>query len=797
MHSDLRFAARSAFREPGFAAVVILTLGLGIAANIVIFSIFSAFYLRPFPFIESRRLVDLDETAPRWNLEYTGLAYPDFHGWREHNRSFDGMAAWTRADYNLSFEGEAQRVRGVRATYDLPSVLRISPALGRFFTVDEDAPGGPKVVVLAHGFWQRRFGGGNDVLGRSLRLDHESYTVIGVLPPGETVLVEGDLWVPLALDPTSRGGWFLSGLGRLKENLTIHDAAGDLARIQAGLVEQGIADENTSPRLTALTDRYFGQPRLMLQMLLGAVIVILLIACGNVGALMLARGLSRSRELSVRLALGASQWRVGRLIVLESLILAGLGGVAGVALGQAGLRALLSCLTQKPPTWVNFSPDWRVWSFAGLMVVASAVLGALPVIRSLRGGNLRSALGSAPNQSTLGIEKRRGLNALVVGEVALSLVLMVQAGLLVQGFRSMQRVDPGFRPEHLLVYDLALPPARYAAPESRIAFFAQHLERLRAMPGVIAASAVSAPPLGSHWGTFFVIEGAPAAGPDEPDPVVLQRIAIPGYLETMGIGIVAGRPLLEQDGRDEGSRAVVVNETFARRFWPNANPIGRRIRQRYDGAPWMTVTGVAQDVKHYGLDQPMIPGVYLPYVQDPRHQMSIVLRCAASPSSLVPSARELLRQADPDLALANELPMTDRLARSMWARRLSAWLFGIFSGTALTLAMGGIYGVFSFVVARRRQELGVRLALGAQRTDLLWLVLRQGLWLTGLGGGIGLAAALALAPVTRHALFGVGPFDPLTFAVVTISLGGVVLVTCWAPASRAARLDPISALRCE
>jgi len=797
MHSNLRFALRQLIKNPGFAVINVMMLALGIGANIVIFSIFSAFYLRPFPFVESARLLDLDETAPRWNLEYTGLAYQDFCGWREHNQSFDAMAAWHSTDYNLSFEGTAQRVHGARASHDLASVLRISTALGRFFTADEDQPGGEKVVVLANGFWQRQFGGDPGILGQSLRLDHEAHTIIGVLPPGEGVLVEGDLWVPLALDPNIRGGWFLSGIGRLKDGVSFEAARADLARIHTGLVEQGLADTNTAPRLTTLTERYFGQQRLMIQMLLGAVGVVLLIACGNVGALMLARGLARSRELGVRLALGASQWRVARLIAVESLLLAGLGGIAGAILGRSGLHALLSSLSQKPPTWVNFDPDWRVWLFAGLMVVISALLGAVPVIRSLRRQDLRNALQSAPGQSTMAVGGRRGLNALIVGEVALSLVLMVQTGLMLQAFRSVQRVEPGFRPDHLLVYEVALPNVQYGEQEARTAFFLEHLERLNKLPPVVSVSAVNTPPLGGHWGNFFAIEGAPAAGPDQPDPVVLTRVAFPGYFETMGISILAGRGLTDRDGLDEGSRAVVVNETFARRSWPNSDPIGQRIRLRQDNAPWMNVVGVVRDVKHYGLDRPMIPGVYLPYAQSPQHQMAVVIRCALPPLDLVTSVRALLRESDPDLALANVTAMAERLSQSMWARRLSAWLFVIFSGVALALAVGGIYGVFSFMVNRRRHELGVRLALGSQRRNLLWLVVRQGIRLAAIGSVIGLAVTLATAPLTRHALFGVSPIDPVTFVAITSGQILVVVLACWLPARRAASADPMLALRCE
>jgi putative ABC transport system permease protein len=797
MIADLRFALRQLQLNPGFAAITVLTLALGIAGNIVIFTIFNSFYLRPFPFAEPERLVDLDETAPRWNLEYTGVAYPDFAGWREHNRSFEGMAVWCFDSYNLSFQGNADQVRAARVTHDLPAVLRIAPSLGRFFTAEEDRPGGGKVAVLGHGFWKRQFGADEAVLGQNLRLNHEPFTIVGILPPDEGLLVEADLWLPLALDPTMRQGWFLRGVGRLRPNVSMAAARDDLNRIHRGLVDSQAADANTSPRLTRLSDRFFGAQRLMIQILLGAVGVVLLIACGNVSALMLARGLGRSRELGLRLSLGATPARLARLIGVETFTLAILGGVAGMVLGRWGLNALLNAVAQKPPVWVSFDLDWRVVLFAGFMVIVSATLGALPVIRAALKVDLRGALQSSALQSTTLGSGRRSLHILVVSEVALTLVLMIQAGLMVQAFHSLQRVDPGYRPDHVLLYSMSLPAIKYGSRESQSTFFEEHLERLRSLPGVTSASAVSAPPLGGHWGNFFTAESAPAAGPDQKDPVVLQRIAFPGYFEAMGIPIISGRPFTNQDGDQDGARAVIVNETFAKRFWQNNNALGQRIRHRHQDALWMTVVGVAKDVKHYGLDQPMIPGVYIPYNQDPQRGMTIVVRASVEPSSLVPSVRALVRQTDTDLAVSDVATMEEQLAQSNWVRRLSASLFAVFSGVALLMAVGGIYGAFSYVVTRRTQEIGVRLALGAQRREVLWLVARQGLAMSGLGAGIGLVVAVMLTPVTGHLLLGVSPVDPLTFTGVALLLTTVAMIACWLPARRAARVDPIVALRCE
>ncbi len=794
--NDLKFSLRQLLKNPGFTAVAVFTLALGVAGNIVIFSIFNALYLRPFPFAEPSRLVDLDETAPRWNLEYTGLSYSEFNGWRENNHSFEGMAAWTYWSCNASLVDAVDWVRGARVTHDLTAVLRIRPVLGRTFTAEEDRPGGAKVALLGYGFWQRQFGGKEDVIGQTLRLNDQPFSVVGVLPRDESLLVEGDFWVPLAFEPGAQPGWFLSGVGRLRDGVTRGLAQDELRQVHRNLVEAKRANENTAPRLTPLSERFFGAALPVVRLLLGAVGVVLLIACGNVAALMLARGLARTRELSLRRSLGATPWQLSRLIGVESLMVALLGGLAGLALGRWGLHTLLR-FTEQPPRWVHFDMDWRVGVFVGLMVVVCAVLGALPVIRSALTTDLHDALQSSAHQSTTTATGRRSLRALVVGEMALTLVLMVQAGLLLEAFRALQRADPGYRPDQLLVYQIALPDNAYGSKEARTAFFQEHLARVRGLPGVVSASAVTAPPLGAHWGSFFTIENAPPQGPNDPDPVVLQRIALPGYLETMGITLTAGRDFTGQDGLAEGSRAVIVNSIFAKRFWPDQDPVGKRIRHRGSNAPWMTVVGVVRDVQHYGADQPMIPGVYLPYAQDPQGGMSMLVRSAASPGALVSNIRTLVRERDPDLAVFGVNTMKERLAQSMWVRRLTASLFGIFSGLALVMALAGVYGVFSYVVGRRTHEMGVRLALGAPPRGLLWLVLREGLSLTAMGLGIGLVGALFVAALMRGVLVGVSPFEPVTFAGIALLLAAVALVACALPARRAARVDPMVALRYE
>ncbi|HTL58162.1 MAG TPA: ABC transporter permease [Candidatus Limnocylindrales bacterium] len=793
---DLRFGCRMLLKHPAFTALGILILTLGIAGNIVIFSFFNSFFLRPFPFKEADRLVDLDEAAPRWNLERTGLSYPSFYQWRQANHAFDGMGAWAGVSFNMSLGEQPQRISGAKVTHDVGAVFGIQPVLGRLFLPDEDRPLGPKVVVLGHTLWKKAFASAN-VVGQVVRLDKEPYTIVGVLPPDVAVFDDCDFWVPLREGPDSQSGWYLRGVARLKPGVTLAQARADLARVRAGLLEQKRTNENTFPRVDWLSERFFGEGRLVLHVLLAAGGLVLLIACGNIAALTLARGLVRSREFGVRLSLGASPWRLAQLIGLEALLLAAAGGLFGIGAGYWSLKRLLTSIPERIPTWVHFDLDWRVTLFAGVLVLAASCLGAGPAIRSALSSNLQLALQSGTQQTTVSGSKRRSLNALVVAELALTMVLMVQATLLLQAFRALQQGDPGYRADNVLLYEIALPDAGYGSNEKKLAFFREHLEKVRSLPGVTAASIVSAPPLGGHWGNFFTVENAAHKAPNAPDPVILQRIAFPGYFETMEIKLLAGRGFTEQDGLNAGSLAVVVNEIFAREAWPNQDAVGKRLRHRGDNTPWLNVVGVVRDVKHYGLDRPMIPGVYLPYQEMPLAGMTVVVRGAVSPSGLVPSIRALLRQADPELPMINVVTMAERLSQSMWVRRLYSLLIAIFAGVALAMAIGGIAGVFSFVVSRRIHEMGIRVALGARRQDVLWLVLRQGLGLASLGIGLGLACALATTPLLRNLLFGVSPLEPGTFVGIAMLLTAVALVACWVPARRAMSVEPMTALRHE
>ncbi|MGH9720952.1 MAG: ABC transporter permease [Bryobacteraceae bacterium] len=793
--NDLRFALRTFGKQPGFSFMIVAMLALGIAGATTIFSIHNALFLRPLPFPEATRLLDLDETAPKWNLEYTGVAYQDFHSWREHNRSFDGMAVWAGASFNLSGRFGTQRLDGMRVSHDMAAVLGVKPVLGRGISPDEDKPGAPKVILLGHALWQRLFSGSKNVIGETLQLDGEAYTVIGVLPREAVFSGNSECWAPLQANPTGGGGWFLGGVGRLKKDVTISQALEDLTRIHRGMIQTGRkVNEITSPAIRPLRDRLVGNYWTASSVLLGAVAVVLLIACVNIAGLMLARGSARSREMGVRTALGATRRRIIRQLLTESLLLACAGGALGVGLGFAGLKGLMSTMPNQLPRWVTFNVDIRILLFCISVSAAAAVLFGLWPAREASRVDVRSALQDAA-RSSASAGKRRTLNALVVGEVALAVVLLVGAGLLIQAFRKLREVDPGFRADGVLTYRVALPNAKYAKPDQRKTFFDTLLDQLRSMPGVQFAGACSNPPLFGHSGYFLEAEGAPPLGPNEKNPVVLLRTATPGYLEALGIRFIAGRPF-DNTERSGGPRVVIINETLAKHFFRGVDPLGRRLRQG-SNSPWMTVIGVTADVKHYGLEREMRPGVYVPYSQGPVNSMNIVMKGSVDPHSLVSPARLLLAKIDPDLPMYQITTMSARVEESLWVRRTYSWLLGVFAAVALVLAAGGIYGVISFTVSQRTREIGIRMALGAEQRQVLWQVLLRGMMLVGLGLGLGLAGAFWSAGFLRTLLFGVSATDGWTYAGVAALLAGVALLANAVPARRAAAINPVTALRFE
>jgi predicted permease len=793
----LRLSFRQFARNPGLTALSVLILSLGIAGNTVVFSILNGMYLRPLPVREPSRLVDLDETAPRWNLKYTAIAYPDFVAWRNGNRTFEGMGVWSSGGCAFTQKGDSQRISGLRTSHDLATVLGYQPILGRAFSPQDDQPGAPGVVLLGHGFWQRVFAGQTDILGQELTLDGQSHTVIGVLPKGAAFPEAVDVWRPLQLSENDTGGWFLSGIGRLKDGVGLSAARTDLEQIHRGMIETRKVNAITSPTLMTVRDRYFGEYRLVTGVLLVTVGLVLVIACANVASLMLARGLARCQEMGIRLSLGATRWQVAQQVLAESLALAAVGSAAGMLLGTGILKGVLAWIPERLPAWVEINFDFRLFAFCSVLTfLAAGLFGMLPALQAASGRNILSALAAASNRVQGNSMYRKSLGALVAGEIALALVLLVTAGLLGKALFQVHRIDPGFRAENLLAYSLELPDRNYPQGQDCLRFFESHLEKVRSLPGVTHASAITAEPLGGHWGNFYEPENAPAKAPDAQNPVILKRVAYSQYLETLGIQTLSGRSFTDDDGRAEGTKTVIVNEILTEMFWPGQPAIGKRIRPQDGGSNWLQVVGVVKDVKHYGLDQPMRPGVYVPAAAEPPRGVTVLVRTSVEPLSLVPTLRDILRQSDQNLPMDNIRTMKDRLERSLWVRRFYSWSVAVVAGVALILAIGGIYGVTSYASAQRTGEFGIRMALGADQKNILVLVLKQGMRLAGAGLALGLVASLASTPLLRSLLFGTAPLDPITFLCAGIALSTITLAACLVPALRATRVDPAVALRC-
>ena len=795
---EIRSALRQLVRRPAYAVAVVVLMALGIAGNAAVFRMVNGLFLRPLPFDEPAQLVDLNETAPQWNLEFLSIAFRDFDRWREENDTFQAMSAIRDGGGNLLIDGAPERVSYLSTTHDIDEVLRLRPHLGRFYTAEEDHPDHGRVAMLSLGMWQQRFGGRDDVLGTVVTLDGESVEIVGVLPKEADFLRDAQIWMPLRQTRDDWFGWGLNGVGRLRPGVTVDQARSDLLAIHKSMIPEFDVNEISFPLVESLRERFLGEYRLGSGFLLGAMALVLFIACANIGALVVVQSMSRSRELALRSALGASRSRIVQQLMTENLLLAAVGAVLGVALGVVGSNAVVEPMAQQFPRWVSFELDASFYAFnAAVTLGAAALFGLLPALRASR----KAHASRLSQRATSGRWFTQRMNWIVGAEVAMALILLVLGGLTMLDVARLGFVDPGFEADGVVSYSLNLPRGDYDA-DARRTFVERMLPALETVPGVESAAIASTTPLSGHWGSFFQAQGAPQRGEEEGDPVVLRRVVSPSYFDTLGIEMIAGRPLDSFDGREGALQGIVVNQTFVKTHLAHlADPIGAQIVEGTsipDEPDWLTVVGVAKDVKHYGVDEEMRPGLYLPVERQSLSSFRIALRVDSENHDLTALAsrvRAATERIDPTLPVFNLQAMQDQLDQSLWTRRAGAWMIGIFSTVALLLAVAGLYGVVSHTVGRRTREIGIRMAVGAERRHVLREILVQGMALVVVGIAVGLGAAFFLARGISAVLVGVTAREPLIYLAVTALLIVVAGVANYLPARRAAGLDPVTILR--
>src|SRR5262245_13146402 len=796
---DLRYGARMLLKKPGFTAVTVLTLALGIGANTAIFSVVNAVLLRPLPFPEPDRLMNFWSTSPKEGLRNMQLTNGLFAFFHDHSQTFEKIAGYSDAGFNFTGSGEPERLVGATVSYDFFSVMGQAPLHGRAFLPRECEPGNNLVAILSYELWQRRFGGDPGIIGKALNLNDIPTVVVGIMPPGFNFPGRTELWIPLGFDPQNHDYWYLNPIGRLRSGVNP-----TVAQREINTLFSSYAQERKWPKerqeanllVLPLIQLIAGAVRTPLLVLIGAVGLVLLIACANIANLLLARAAVRSREIAVRSCLGASSRRIIRQLLTESLLLALAGAGAGLALAFWGVEALKNLSPENVPRIEQAQIDLRVLLFTFAVSLATGLLfGLAPALRSAR-VNLSEAIkegarGTAPRAG------RRLNNAFVVAQVALSLVLLIGAGLLLQSFKNLLAVDPGFRPDNVLTGRLELSKKKYATNAQIHGFYERFLERVQNLPGVSAAGLCQQLPFNRvSDGTVFTVEGREL----EQAPVAWWRNATPGYFAAMGIPILKGRPFLPTDTATS-TPVAIVDEKLARSQWPDENPIGKRVK--LGAGPWMEVVGVVADIKQASLDEdisltsPSWPYLYLPASQQIQESMYFAIRTAGKPEAMISAVRAQVLALDSELPVFEVSTMEQAVARSLSTKRLTSLLLAGFAVTALLLAGMGIYGVMSLNVGARANEFGVRLALGARGYDVLRLVIVQGMRLVMVGVTAGLVAALWLTRLLETLLFGVSATDPLIFVGVAVVLSVTALVACWIPARRATKVDPLIALRSE
>jgi putative ABC transport system permease protein len=808
---DLRYGFRMLIQKPAFTFIIVIALAIGIGATTAIFSVVNAVLLRPLSFNAPDKIMMVWNTEETEKADQFGVSYPDFIDWRERNQSFEQLAAYSTRDFTMTGAGEPVRLRGAMVTGDLFPILGVAPRLGRFFLSEEDKPGA-RAAILSHRMWQQHFASDPQVCDKAITLNGQSYTVVGVMPAGFAFPVQNDpvidFWMTTAILQegaapltVQRGNHALEVIGRLKDGATLEQAQADMSAI-AGTLGSQYPDTNSQfgARVAPLQNELVRDVRPALLILFGAVGCVLLIACVNVANLLLVRATTRQKEIAIRTALGATRLRVIRQLLTESLLLSFVGGVLGLLLAMWGMDLLIAIAPGLPRAG-EITIDAKVLGFTALIALATGIFfGIAPALQVSR-TELTQTLKEGGRTSGAGAHRNRVRSMLIVFEIAIALMLLVGAGLFINSFLRLQKVNPGFDTNNALSFRIGLPDVRYPEAQQKIAFYKQLASRIESLPGVKNVAYTTALPLsGQRGGVGFSIEGEPSiAGRPFPYDADYRTVS-PGYFNAMGIQLISGRDF---DERDEtmSNPVVIINEMLAKRFFANQNPLGKRINPSFGidnrGILMREIVGVVGNLKHSSLSAETQPEVYIAYKQNPRPTMMFVIRANNDPNSLVAAIREETRSLDSLLPIYNVKTFDQYLSASVAQPRFNTLLLGVFAGVALILTIVGLYGVTSYSVTQRSHEIGVRMALGATSRDVLALIIKQGMGLTLTGVALGLVGAFALTRVAESLLFGVTATDPLTFIAVSALLIGVSIAACAVPARRATKVDPMIALRYE